>query len=82
MKEQERLERALAAPEELNIFKDCKSDVRLQSTVEEEFARVCGTLVSEWNPCYADDGRGCRYKWDDEIGAHDVEVDVDEVGVD
>ena len=81
LKEQERVERALAAPEELNIFKDCKSDVRLQSTLEKEFARAFGALVSEWNPCYADDGRGCRYKWDDEIGAHDVEVDVDEVGV-
>ena len=38
-----------------------------------------GTLVSEWNPCYADDDMGCRYTWDDDIGAHDVEVDVDTI---
>ena len=81
LKQQERVVRALAAPEKLNIFKDCKSDVCLQSTLEKGFARVFGTLVSEWNPCYADDGRGCRYTWDDEIGAHDVEVDLDEAGV-
>ena len=36
-----------------------------------------GILVSEWNPCYADDGMGCRYTWDDEIGAHDVEVEIE-----
>ena len=36
-----------------------------------------GRLVSEWNPCYADDGMGCRYTWDDEIGAHDVEVEIE-----
>ena len=38
LKEQERVDRALAAPEELNIFKDCKLDVRLQSTLGKEFA--------------------------------------------
>ena len=39
-----------------------------------------GILVSEWNPCYADDGMGCRYTWDDETGAHDVEVQVEKGG--
>ena len=34
LKQQARVERAIAAPAELNIFKDCTSDVRLQSTLE------------------------------------------------
>ena len=37
LKEREREDRALAPPEELNIFKNCKSDVRLQSMLEKEF---------------------------------------------
>jgi hypothetical protein len=77
LKPQQRVDRAFAPEEELNIFKNCKSDVRLQSTLEKEFESVFGILVSEWNPCYADDGMGCRYTWDDEIGAHDVEVEIE-----
>ena len=48
--------------------------------LEKEFESFVGSLVSEWNPVYADDGMGCRYTWDDEIGAHDVEVELDEGG--
>ena len=81
LKEREREDRALAPPEELNIFKNCKSDVRLQSMLEKEFESFFGALVSEWNPVYADDGMGCRYTWDDEIGAHDVEVEIGKVEV-
>ena len=32
--------------------------------------------VSEWNPCFSGDGRW-RYKWDAEIGAHDVDAELD-----
>ena len=78
LKPQKRVDRALAVEAELNIFRNCKSDIRLQSTLEKEFESFFGTLVSEWNPCYADDGMGCRYTWDDEIGAHDVEVELEE----
>ena len=31
--------------------------------------------VCEWNPCKDADGR-VRYRWDADVGAHDVEVDV------
>ena len=31
--------------------------------------------VSEWNPCFGEDGEP-RFFWDEEIGAHDIEVDV------
>ena len=81
LKRQGRIERALPVQETLDIFKDCKSDIRLQSALEEKFASAFGALVSEWNPCYADDGRGCRYTWDQEIGAHDVELDMEDGGV-
>ena len=30
-------------------------------------------MVSEWNPCFDDDGR-FRYVWDEDVGAHDVQV--------
>ena len=45
----------------------------LQAAMEEEFFQYFGELVSEWNPCFSTDGRA-RYTWDEEIGAHDVEV--------
>ena len=44
-----------------------------QAAMEEEFWKYFGELVSEWNPCYSTDGKA-RYTWDEEIGAHDVEV--------
>ena len=47
--------------------------VQSQSAMEEEFFQYFGELVSEWNPCFSTDGRA-RYTWDEEIGAHDVEV--------
>ena len=36
--------------------------------------------MSEWNPCYTAEGRW-RYKWDDDVGAHDVDVDVSDEGL-
>ena len=50
-----------------------------QSHMERVFAAYFSELVSEWNPC-CDDNGNVRYKWDQEVRAHDVEVDV--AGVD
>ena len=47
--------------------------VQSQAAMEDEFWNYFGELVSEWNPCYSADGKA-RYTWDEEIGAHDVEV--------
>ena len=52
--------------------------VQNQSDMERVFADYFGDLVSEWNPCYDDDGN-VRYKWDEDVGAHDVEVSLDDV---
>ena len=37
----------------------------------EEDRRVFFDLVSEWNPCFSEDGEA-RFQWDEEVGAHDV----------
>ena len=42
-----------------------------QSHMERVFAEYFGGLVSEWNPC-CDDNGNVRYKWDQEVRAHDV----------
>ena len=34
--------------------------------------------LSEWNPCHIDDDGQVRFRWDEDVGAHDVEVDVSE----
>ena len=52
---------------------DHNSDVQSQAQMEHVFAEYFGGLVSEWNPCYDADGN-VRYFWDEEVGAHDVEV--------
>ena len=44
--------------------------------MEQQFAEFFEGIVSEWNPCFSGDGRW-RYKWDTEIGAHDVDVELD-----
>ncbi|MCP4741220.1 MAG: hypothetical protein GY871_03180, partial [Actinomycetales bacterium] len=40
---------------------------------EVEFARYFERVVSEWNPCFDEDGNA-RFQWDDDVGAHNVEV--------
>jgi len=50
---------------------DLGSATRAQQ--EEKFGEYFEHLVSEWNPCYTDEGR-VRYLWDEEVKAHDVEV--------
>ena len=47
--------------------------VQLRSQAEEDIAAYFEDLVSEWNPCFSSDGR-CRFFWDEEVGAHDVEL--------
>ena len=37
--------------------------------------------VSEWNPCFGDDEE-VRFLWDREVGAHDIEVDLDVAATD
>ena len=44
-----------------------------QSEMERVFARYFGELVSEWNPCFDEEGNA-RFVWDEDVGAHDVEV--------
>jgi hypothetical protein len=47
---------------------------QLLSKKEEEFWEFFGKRVSEWNPCFAEDGR-VRYSFDRDVEAHNVEVD-------
>ena len=47
-----------------------------QAAMEEEFWKYFGDLVSEWNPCFTEGGTW-RYKWDSEVGAHDVDAELD-----
>ena len=46
-----------------------------QTALEKRFWRIFGDRVSEWNPCFDDQG-GVRFRWDAEVGAHDVLVDT------
>ena len=40
-----------------------------------EFFEFFGKRVSEWNPCFSEDGeQRVSFLWDEEVGAHDVEV--------
>ena len=41
-----------------------------------EFWKFFKEKVSEWNPCHLDDDGYVRFRWDEEVGAHDVEVDM------
>ena len=36
---------------------------------------IFGRIISEWNPCFSDDGF-VRFTWDQDVGAHDVEVEA------
>ena len=67
-----RVERLVGQQVELQLLTDRNVEVSKQSDLEKRFAEFFGRLVSEWNPCYSETGQ-CRYRWDEEIGAHDVE---------
>jgi hypothetical protein len=70
---------ASSIPEPQNaMLAEDKLKVDSRSDKEEEFWKFFKDLVSEWNPCYDDEGR-FRYVWDEEVGAHDVHV-VEEDG--
>ena len=60
---------------DLGIMKPENEEKQLQSSLEQQFAAFFKHVVSEWNPCKSDDGQW-RYTWDEEIGAHDVEVEL------
>ena len=46
--------------------------------LEEKLSKYFQELVSSWNPCFTQDGV-CRFDWDAEIAAHDMEVDMDDL---
>ena len=50
-----------------------------RSDAENAFWEYFQRLVSEWNPCFDDEGR-FRYVWDGDVGAHDVHVIEDSDG--
>ena len=33
--------------------------------------------MSEWNPCHVEDDGRVRFRWDEDVQAHDVDVEVD-----
>ena len=71
----DRAERTDALMMDLEVMKPENEEKQSQSKLEKLFAEFFQGVVSEWNPCFTDDGRW-RYKWDEEIGAHDVEGDA------
>ena len=42
---------------------------------ETVFWRYFQDRASEWNPCYGEGG-DVRFRWDEEVGAHDVEMEM------
>ena len=70
MRPEEKFMDSAALPENLQ---GKGNDVESQRQKEEEFWAYFGRLVSEWNPCFDEDGM-LRYVWDDEVGAHDIEL--------
>ena len=54
-----------------------------KSVMETKFWECFGEQVSEWNPCFSDDGeQRIRFLWDPDVGAHDVEVLAPSGGLD
>ena len=45
-----------------------------QRVLEKRFWSLFGERVSEWNPCFDEDGH-VRYEWNAEIGAYDMVVE-------
>ena len=60
---------------DFGVLKPEHENVALQSVLEKRFYEFFGRVVSEWNPCY-DDAGACRYTWDDEVGAFDVDLEM------
>ena len=57
------------------ILKRSDAEGQDRSALQAEFDAFFSGIVSEWNPCYTDDGQ-CRYRWDAELGFPVPEVDV------
>ena len=57
------------------ILKRADAEGRDRSALQAEFDAFFSGMVSEWNPCYTDDGQ-CRYRWDAELGFPVPEVEV------
>ncbi len=55
---------------------DEKGGQSLQA-MEQAFWECFGDKVSEWNPCYSDEGH-VRYSFHQDVGAHNLEVDCGE----
>ena len=72
--EPSRAERMVEPLVDLRVMKPENEEVQTQSGLEQAFAQFFEGVVSEWNPCFTEDGQW-RYKWDKEFGAHDLEVD-------
>ena len=44
--------------------------------LQRKFDEFFGHMVSEWNPCFSEDGQ-CRYRWDEELGIPEPELALD-----
>ena len=55
------------------IFEEKDQGVQTRHALEKQLEVFFRGLVSEWNPIRDDAGRW-RYRWDAEVGAHDVEA--------
>ena len=64
-------EQESAEPSEWHVLEDRNKGVQLQSDLEKKIFDFFDELTREWNPCRDDSGRW-RYRWDREVGAHDV----------
>ena len=57
------------------ILKRSDAEGRERSALQAEFDAFFSGMVSEWNPCYTEDGQS-RYRWDEELGVPVPEVEV------
>ena len=55
------------------VFEEKDQGVETRQALEKQFEAFFRGLVSEWNPIRDDAGRW-RYRWDAEVGAHDLSL--------
>jgi len=51
--------------------KELETEAESVAGTEKKIGAYFCDLVSEWNPCFSEDGEA-RFQWDEEVGAHDV----------
>ena len=51
--------------------KEAETEAESMAGMEKKIGAYFCDLVSEWNPCFSEDGEA-RFLWDDAVGAHDV----------